>query len=85
MAAAGQPSSPRRRAWPANLTDREVDVLRLLARGMADREMATRLGVSRKTVSHHVEHLYDKIGVSTRPGATLFAMRQGLLDEVSRE
>lgn len=79
LGAAGQPSTAHRRAWPANLTDREVEVLRLVARGLGDKEMAERLGISRKTVSHHVEHLYDKIGVATRPGAALFAMEHDLL------
>jgi DNA-binding CsgD family transcriptional regulator len=79
LAEAGHPATAQRRSWPANLTDREVEVLRLAARGLSDREMAERLSVSRKTVSHHVEHIYDKLGVSTRPGLALFAMEHDLL------
>jgi DNA-binding NarL/FixJ family response regulator len=61
------------------LTDREIEVLRLVAQGRSNREVAELLVVSPKTVDHHVQHIYDKIGVSTRVGATLFAMRHDLL------
>jgi DNA-binding NarL/FixJ family response regulator len=54
-------------------------VLRLIARGHANKEVAAMLGISAKTVGHDVEHLYAKAGVSTRAGATLFAMEHGLL------
>jgi DNA-binding NarL/FixJ family response regulator len=64
---------------PAGLTEREVDVLSLIARGRSNREVAATLGISPKTVGHHVEHIYAKAGVTTRAGATLFAMEQGLL------
>jgi DNA-binding CsgD family transcriptional regulator len=66
-------------ARPAGLTEREVDVLSLIARGRSNREVAAVLGISPKTVGHHVEHIYAKAGVTTRAGATLFAMEQGLL------
>ncbi|MCF6733831.1 HD domain-containing phosphohydrolase [Blastococcus sp. KM273129] len=66
---------------PAGLSDREVEVLRLIARGHSNREVAGRLWISAKTVGHHVEHIYAKVGVSTRPAAALFAMENGLLDE----
>jgi len=79
LAAAGQASRPARVARPAGLTEREVDVLRLIARGRSNREAAAALGISPKTVGHHVEHIYAKAGVTTRAGATLFAMEQGLL------
>jgi HD-GYP domain-containing protein (c-di-GMP phosphodiesterase class II) len=71
----------RRREGPAGLTPREVEVLRMLARGLPNKEIASRLVISPKTVSNHVEHIYAKIGASTRAGAALFAMRQGLLPE----
>jgi DNA-binding NarL/FixJ family response regulator len=64
---------------PAGLTEREVDVLRLIARGMVNKDMAVRLGISAKTVGHHIEHIYAKAGVTTRAGATLFAMEHNLL------
>jgi HD-GYP domain-containing protein (c-di-GMP phosphodiesterase class II) len=79
LAAAGQSAGRRAREWPAGLTDREVDVLRLVARGLSNREAAGRLGLSPKTVGHHVQHVYTKAGVSTRAGAALFAMQHGLL------
>jgi HD-GYP domain-containing protein (c-di-GMP phosphodiesterase class II) len=71
----------RRREGPAGLTPREVEVLQLLARGLSNKEIAKRLVVTPKTVGNHVEHIYAKIGASTRAGAGLFAMRHGLLPE----
>ena len=79
LAAAGQASRPPQVPRPAGLTEREVDVLRLIARGMVNKEMAARLGISAKTVGHHIEHIYAKAGVTTRAGATLFAMEHNLL------
>jgi HD-GYP domain-containing protein (c-di-GMP phosphodiesterase class II) len=78
LTAAGQ-RAPVRREWPAGLTGREVEVLALLARGHANKEIARRLVVAPKTVSNHVEHIYLKLGVSSRAAATLFATQQGLL------
>jgi HD-GYP domain-containing protein (c-di-GMP phosphodiesterase class II) len=69
----------RNREWPAGLTAREIEVLRHLARGMSQQEIAERLVISRKTASNHVEHIYAKIGVSNRAMASLFATRHGLL------
>lgn len=68
-----------RRAWPADLTDREVDVLRLAARGLSNREIAAELVLSERTVGHHLAHVYDKTGRRTRAGAAVFAMEHGLL------
>jgi DNA-binding NarL/FixJ family response regulator len=70
---------PRRPEGPAGLTPREVEVLRLLARGLSNKEIARRLVISPKTVGNHVEHIYGKIGASTRARAGLFAMQHGLL------
>ncbi len=56
-------------------------MLRLLARGLSNKEMAARLVISPKTVSSHVEHIYAKIDASTRATASLFAMQNGLLPE----
>jgi HD-GYP domain-containing protein (c-di-GMP phosphodiesterase class II) len=72
---------PRRREGPAGLTRREVEVLRLLARGMSNKQIAERLVISPKTVGNHIEHIYSKIGASTRAKASLFAMHHGLLPE----
>jgi HD-GYP domain-containing protein (c-di-GMP phosphodiesterase class II) len=80
LGAAGHRVS-RRRGGPAGLTAREVDVLRLLARGLSNREIAERLVISPKTVASHIEHIYVKIDASTRATASLFAMQHGLLPE----
>jgi HD-GYP domain-containing protein (c-di-GMP phosphodiesterase class II) len=72
---------PRRRAGPSGLTEREVEVLRLLARGLSNKEIAQRLVIAPKTVGNHIEHIYSKIDASTRAAAGLFAMRHGLLPE----
>jgi DNA-binding NarL/FixJ family response regulator len=75
--------SRRRREGPAGLTAREIEVLRLAARGLSNKEIAARLVISPKTVGNHVEHIYTKIGVTSRAGAGLFAMQHGLLPEDS--
>ena len=69
----------RKRSWPAGLTTREVEVLRLVARGLSHKEMAARLGISPKTASNHVERIYAKIGVSNRAMAGLFAAEHALM------
>jgi len=66
---------------PAGLSDREVEVLRLAARGRTNKEMARALVLSEHTVGEHVKHIYTKIGVSTRAGAALFAMENDLLQK----
>jgi HD-GYP domain-containing protein (c-di-GMP phosphodiesterase class II) len=66
---------------PGGLSEREVDVLRLMVRGLSNRRMAEILFISPKTVGHHVEHIYAKLGISTRVGATLFAIQHGLVPE----
>jgi HD-GYP domain-containing protein (c-di-GMP phosphodiesterase class II) len=74
----------RRREGPAGLTAREVEVLRHLARGLTNKDIAAVLVISRKTVANHVEHIYTKIGASSRAAAGLFATKHGLLaDEES--
>jgi len=72
---------PRRREGPAGLTPREVEVLRLLAQGLSNKEIATRLVISPKTAGNHIEHIYAKIDASSRATASLFAMQHGLLPE----
>ena len=79
LAAAGHQVRTTRRALVAGLSEREVEVLRLLARGHSRRRIAGLLFISEKTISHHTQHIYTKIGVSTRAGATLFAMQHNLL------
>jgi HD-GYP domain-containing protein (c-di-GMP phosphodiesterase class II) len=76
LEAAGQPSPSLAR--PAGLTERELEVVRLLARGLQTKQVARALGISAKTADYHIQSSYRKMGVSTRAGATLFAMQNGL-------
>ena len=80
LRAAGH-SVTRRREWPAGLTQREVEVLQLLSRGLSNKEIAAQLVISRKTAGGHIEHIYSKIGASNRARASLFAMKHGLMAE----
>jgi HD-GYP domain-containing protein (c-di-GMP phosphodiesterase class II) len=80
LAAAGH-RVERRREGPAGLTPREVEVLRLLARGLSNKEIAQRLSISPKTVGNHADHIYAKIDAQSRAAAAYFAMQQGLLPE----
>jgi HD-GYP domain-containing protein (c-di-GMP phosphodiesterase class II)/DNA-binding CsgD family transcriptional regulator len=80
LAAAGRRAAPPPAGWPADLTDREVEVLRLIARGRSNREVAQQLFIAPKTVGRHVENLYRKVGVSSRAAAAVFAMEHRLLD-----
>ena len=79
LAAAGHlvPVTPR--PLPMGLSDREVQVLGLVAQGCSNGEIASRLVISRRTAEHHVQHIYTKIGVSSRAAATLFAVEHHLL------
>jgi HD-GYP domain-containing protein (c-di-GMP phosphodiesterase class II) len=78
LESAGQ-RRPTRTRWPAGLTGREVEVLRLLVRGLSMRQIAGRLHISTSTVHAHTAHVYDKAGVSTRAAAALFAVENDLL------
>lgn len=69
----------RRPERPAGLTTREAEILALLARGMSNKQIAQHLHITPKTVGKHVEHIYVKIGVSSRAAASLFATEHGLL------
>ena len=80
LAAAGH-RVPRRREGPAGLTPREVEVLKLLAQGLSNKEIAERLTISPKTAGTHVEHIYAKIDASSRAVASLFAVQHGLLPD----
>jgi HD-GYP domain-containing protein (c-di-GMP phosphodiesterase class II) len=72
---------PRRREGLAGLTAREVEVLVLLARGLSNKQIAGRLVITPKTASNHIEHIYTKIGASSRAAAAMFAVQHGLLPE----
>ncbi len=78
LAVAGHRTT-KRREGPAGLTAREIDVLRLLARGMSSKQIASELVISPKTARNHIEHIYAKIGASSRVTASLFAMQHGLI------
>lgn len=72
---------PQTRENPAGLTARELDVLRLLAQGLRNREIAQRLIVSQKTVDHHVSSILRKLDARTRGEAATAAVRLGLAEE----
>jgi HD-GYP domain-containing protein (c-di-GMP phosphodiesterase class II) len=80
LEAAGSAPTETRQGYPAGLSEREVEVLRLLAQGKTNREIAEALVITEKTAGHHVEHIYAKAAVSTRTGAALFAMRHDLVE-----
>ncbi|MEO8562085.1 MAG: HD domain-containing phosphohydrolase, partial [bacterium] len=77
----GEPAAPARRrtAHPGGLSRREVDVLQLAARGLTTRQIAERLYISAKTADHHIQHVYVKIGVSTRAAAALWAIQNSVV------
>jgi HD-GYP domain-containing protein (c-di-GMP phosphodiesterase class II) len=81
----GEPEAPARMRpqHPGGLSRREVDVLDLAARGLTTRQIADRLVISPKTADHHIQHIYSKIGVSTRAAAALWAMQHDLVRAMS--
>jgi HD-GYP domain-containing protein (c-di-GMP phosphodiesterase class II)/DNA-binding CsgD family transcriptional regulator len=75
---------PRRRddnLRPGGLSEREIEVARLVAAGCSNPEIAARLVISRRTAEHHVQHIYAKVGVSSRAGLALFVHEHGLIAE----
>ena len=80
LSAAGH-RAPKRRDRPGGLTAREIDVLRLVSLGLPSKEIAARLFISPKTARNHIEHIYLKIGATSRVTASLFAMQHGLLSD----
>lgn len=82
LGAAGHGEAPARTSrprHPGGLSGREVEVLHLAARGLTTREIAERLHISPKTTDHHIQHVYTKIGVSTRAAAALWAMQHDVV------
>jgi DNA-binding NarL/FixJ family response regulator len=69
----------RRRAWPAGLTAREIEIVRLLVRGLTAKAIAAELVISPKTASSHIAHIYQKTGASNRAQLSLFAMKHALM------
>ncbi len=74
-------ATARPRTAPRGLSEREVEVLRFVARGKTNKEIGALLGISPRTVQVHVAHVYDKLGVYSRAGAAIFAVENALLDE----
>jgi HD-GYP domain-containing protein (c-di-GMP phosphodiesterase class II) len=79
MAAGHEATAVRRTQHPGGLSAREMDVLRLAAKGLTTRAIADRLYISPKTADHHIQHVYTKIGVSTRAAACLWAMQNAVV------
>jgi len=79
LAAAGHRVRQRPRELPAGLTQRELEVLLVLVRGQSNQTIAEDLGISAKTVGHHVQHVYEKAGVRSRAAATLWAFEHDLV------
>jgi HD-GYP domain-containing protein (c-di-GMP phosphodiesterase class II) len=79
LAAAGHRPKPRVRELPGGLTERELEVLRVLVRGGSNQAIAVGLGISARTVGHHIQHVYQKVGVRTRAAATLWAFEHDLV------
>ena len=67
------------RTLPAGLTEREAEVLRLVAAGLSNIDIAASLFLSAKTVSRHLSNIFTKIGVSSRAAATAFAFEHGVV------
>ncbi len=74
----GKPAGAKRQYHPGGLSEGEVDVLRLAARGLTAKAIAGRLFISPKTADHHIQHIYNKIGVATRAAAALWASQHAV-------
>lgn len=75
-----EPVSDREQRKLSELTKRELEVLRLIAAGMSNRDIAGALHVTEKTVKTHVSHVLDKLQFTDRTQAAIYAVRQGLAD-----
>jgi HD-GYP domain-containing protein (c-di-GMP phosphodiesterase class II) len=78
LAARGQADRPTPK-HSSGLTERELEVLRLVARGKTNKEVAVALDISTKTAGRHLENIFQKIAVTTRAGATMWAMQKGIV------
>jgi DNA-binding NarL/FixJ family response regulator len=61
------------------LTERECEVIRLIADGLSTKDIASRINMAERTVEFHISNIYDKLGVNTRPSAVRWAQEHGLL------
>jgi len=77
----GEPAAAatRRMKYPGGLSRREIEVLRLAARGLTTQQIADRLYISPKTADHHIQHIYNKVGVSTRAAVALWATQNNVV------
>jgi DNA-binding NarL/FixJ family response regulator len=80
LEAAGQARPRSRDLRPAGLSERELEVLRLVAVGYSNPDIARKLFISRRTAEHHVQHIYAKLGVRSRAAVALFAMEHDLVE-----
>jgi DNA-binding CsgD family transcriptional regulator len=83
-AARRDPLPAARQAHPGGLSRRELEVLRLVADGRTATEIATQLFISSRTAEHHIQHIYTKIGVSSRATATRWAIKHQIVDVIAR-
>ena len=79
LGAGGHRVRERPRELPAGLTERELEVLLVLVHGGSNKAIADDLGISVKTVGHHIQHVYEKAGVRSRAAATLWAFEHDLV------
>jgi HD-GYP domain-containing protein (c-di-GMP phosphodiesterase class II) len=75
----GEAPAAKRGQYPGGLSRREIDVLCLAAKGLTTKQIADRLFIATKTADHHIQHIYNKIGVSTRAAAALWAMQNAVV------
>jgi DNA-binding NarL/FixJ family response regulator len=80
LESAGQARPRSRDLRPAGLSEREIEVLRLVAVGHSNPDIARKLVISRRTAEHHVQHIYAKLGVRSRAAVALFAMEHDLVE-----
>jgi putative nucleotidyltransferase with HDIG domain len=80
LGAAGHARAARARTWPDGLSEREVEILRLVARGLSNKEIGRALHISPVTAKNHVAHVYEKTGMATRSAAALYAVTKGLVE-----
>jgi HD-GYP domain-containing protein (c-di-GMP phosphodiesterase class II) len=73
-------AAKRKSAWPAGLSDREVEVVRLVAIGRTNKDIGALLGMSPRTAQKHIMNIYDKVGLESRAGLALYALEHGILD-----
>ena len=78
------PMRQRPQQVSTTLSDRETEVLSLVAQGLTNRQVAGSLVISEKTVEHHVEHIFDKLGVTSRTSAVMWGVHNGLIDSRSK-